>query len=63
MKRTTTHCVAGANASIEFTLVEKPAVGIVVNACANAWNGVISSSTPVAQSVRKMPRRTTVSAM
>ena len=63
MKTSTTHWVAGANASIEFTLVEKPAVGIVVKACAKAWNGVISSSTPVAQSARKIPRRTTVSAM
>ena len=57
MKRITTHCVAGAKASIELTLVEKPAVGIVVKACAKAWNGVISSSTPVAQSAEEDPDR------
>ena len=46
MKSTITHCVAAAKPSIESAFVEKPAVGIVDSACANAWNGVISSSTP-----------------
>ena len=37
MNRTSTHCVAAAKLSIESALVEKPAVGIVVRACANDW--------------------------
>ena len=63
MKRTITHCVAGAKLSIESALVEKPAVGIVVRACAIAWKGDIRSSTPVAQSPSRIPKSTAVSAM
>ena len=62
MKRTITHCVAGAKASIEFAFVEKPAVGMVVNACAIAWKGEISSSTPVAQNATRMVNSAAVSA-
>ena len=57
MKRITTHCVAGANASMEFDLVERPAVGIVVKACAIAWKGVISSSTPESPSPSRIGKR------
>ena len=35
MKTTTTHCVAGANGSIERASGEKPAVATVANACAD----------------------------
>ena len=48
MKTTSVHCVAAAKLSIESPLVEKPAVGIVVRACASDWYGDIRSSMPVA---------------
>ena len=35
MKTTITHCVAGANGSIERASGEKPAVAIVANECAS----------------------------
>jgi hypothetical protein len=63
MNRISSHCVAGAKLSIESDFVEKPAVGMVVRACANAWNGDIASSTPVAPSASRSPNRTAVSAM
>ena len=63
MKRTITHCVAGAKLSIESAFVEKPAVGIVVSACANAWKGDIRSSTPVAQSASRIAKSAAVRAM
>ena len=63
MKRTITHCVAGAKASIEFVFVEKPAVGIVVRACANAWNGDIASSMPLAPRPSRSRKSTAVSAI
>ena len=46
MKSAMIHWVAAENAAIEFTCVEKPPVGIVVNACASASYGVIASSMP-----------------
>ena len=63
MKTTITHWVAGAKLSIESACVENPAVGIVVSACATALNGVIRSSTPVAQSAKRIANRAAVRAM
>ena len=63
MKTTITHCVTGAKLSIEWLLVEKPAVGIVVSACANAWNGVISRRRRTAPSPNRIRNRRAVSAM
>ena len=51
MKTTITHCVAGANGSIERASGEKPAVAMVANACAVALKSVMRGSTPVQPSV------------
>ena len=64
MKTTITHCVAGAKLSSESALVEKPAVGIVVRACAIAWKGDISLvDAASAQSPSRIAKSAAVSAM
>ncbi len=63
MKTTSVHCVAAAKLSIESPLVEKPAVGIVVRACATDWYGDIRSSMPVAPYAKRIRKSAAVRAM
>ena len=60
MKKTTAHCVTGANGSSDRPSGENPAVAIVENECAVASKNVIRWSAPVQPSTA---RTTTSSAV
>ena len=54
MKSTITHWLAGANGSTDRACGENPPVGIVVKACAAAWNSLMSGSTPVQPNIARI---------
>ena len=57
------HWASGEKLWSESAFGENPPVGIVANACASAWYGVISSSMPSQPSEARSSVRTTVIAM
>ena len=56
MKSTRIHCAAAESSCADPGRVEKPPVGIVENAYASAWYGVVTSSIPAAHRNRERER-------